>query len=374
MQFVLALVLLKAPVIAQAVAAAGSAVTAVQEATNAGTTLVFGYLGGGALPFTESYAGASSFQALPMILLVSALTALLTHWGILPWIVRAIGFVLERAFHIGGALGLASAANIFIGMVEAPLFVRPYLKSFSRSELFVLMTTGMATIAGTMFVLYATILGPIIPDAAGQLLVASVISAPAAISIAVLMVPGDGTNTEGPVMPLRDTSSSMEALVNGTEQGLRILLNVIAMLIVLVALVYLVNEILGLLPDIAGEAITLQRALGVLLMPISWLMGIPWAECGEAGRLLATKIVLNELVAYLDLAALPDGALSERSRLIMLYALCGFANFGSLGIMVAGLSVVVPERKKEILDLGLKSIVAGVLATCSTGCVIGILG
>jgi len=195
MQFVLVLILLKAPVIVQAVAAVGTAVSEVQEASKAGTTLVFGYLGGGALPFTESYPGASfilAFQALPMILLVSALTALLTHWGILPRIVRAIGFVLERGFRIGGVLGLASAANIFIGMVEAPLFVRPYLKSFSRSEMFVLMITGMATIAGTMFVIYATILGPIIPDAAAQLLVASVISAPAAISIALLMVPGDG--------------------------------------------------------------------------------------------------------------------------------------------------------------------------------------
>jgi CNT family concentrative nucleoside transporter len=375
-QMALALILLKLPVIAQGVAAIGGAVTALEAATRAGTSLVFGYLGGGELPFAESYPGAAfvlAFRALPIILVVSALTALLTHWRILPWIVKIFGLALERGFRIGGALGLASAANIFVGMTEAPLFVRPYLRNFDRSELFVLMVTGMATIAGTVFVLYATILEPVLPDAAGQLLVASVISAPAAIAVALLMIPGKAERVAAQVMPPRETSSAMEAIVNGTEQGLRMLLNIIAMLIVLVALVYLANALLSLLPDIGGQSITLQRALGLLLMPITWLMGIPWVESFDAAQLLATKIVLNELIAYLDLAALPAGTLSERSSLIMLYAMCGFANFGSLGIMIGGLSVIVPERKAEILSLGLKSIVAGVLATCCTGCVIGIL-
>jgi CNT family concentrative nucleoside transporter len=211
------------------------------------------------------------------------------------------------------------------------------------------------------------------PDAAAQLLVASIISAPAAIAIALLMIPGEKKVEARASMPPRETSSAMEAIVAGTEQGLRMLLNIIAMLIVLVALVSLANAILSLLPDIAGRAVTLQGALGLLLMPVAWLMGIPWAECFEAGQLLATKVVLNEFVAYLELASLPDGALSQRSGLIMLYALCGFANFGSLGIMIGGLTVIVPERRSEILDLGLRSIVAGMLATCCTGCVIGLL-
>ena len=377
LQIALAFILLRAPLIADAVGAAGHAVMALEEATRAGTSLVFGYLGGGPPPFSEPYPGAGfilAFQALPIILVTSALTALLTHWRILPWIVKGFALVLERGFRLGGALGLACAANIFVGMTEAPLFVRPYLKNFSRSELFVLMTTGMATIAGTVFVIFASILSPVLPDAAGHLLVASVISAPAAIAVALLMVPPGEPSTAGRILPPRETASAMEALVSGTRQGLRMLLNIAAMLIVLVALVHLVNAILGLLPDVAGSAVSLQRALGALLMPVCWLMGVPWSECAEAGRLLATKIVLNEFVAYLDMAALPAEALSERSRLILLYALCGFANFGSVGIMVGGLSVIVPERRADVLELGMKSIVAGTLATCSTGCVIGILG
>ena len=377
LQIALALVLLKVPLIADGVASLGQVVTAMEKATREGTSMVFGYIGGGALPFAESRPGAAfvfAFQALPIIIVTSTLTALLTHWRILPWIVKAIGFVLERGFRIGGALGLGSAANIFIGMVEAPLFVRPYLKDFSRSELFVLMTVGMATIAGTVFVLYASILAPVLPNAAGQILVASVISAPAAIAVALLMVPPDGPPQDSGSLPPRETSSAMEALVVGARQGLNMLFLIVAMLIALVALVHLANGVLALLPDVAGEAITLQKMLALVMTPLCWLMGIPWAECWDAAQLMATKVVLNELVSYLDLARLPEGTLGERSRLILVYAMCGFANFGGLGIMVGGLTVLMPERRNEILALSWKSLAAGVLATSSTGCVIGILG
>lgn len=376
LQVALALILLKVPPIAEAVASLSHVVAAMERATRAGTGMVFGYLGGGPLPFAESRPGAAfvlAFQALPIVIVTSALTALLTHWRILPWIVKAIGAVLERGFRIGGALGLASAANIFVGMVEAPLFIRPYLRDFSRSELFVLMTTGMATIAGTVFVLYAGILSPVLPNAAGQLLVASVISAPAAIAIALLMVPAEEPPVSGRLPP-RETSSAMEALVIGARQGLNMLFLIVALLIALVALVHLANGLLDLLPDIAGEAITLQRILALVMTPLCWLMGIPWAECWDAAQLMATKVVLNELVSYLDLARLPEGTLGERSRLILVYAMCGFANFGGLGIMVGGLTVLMPERRSEILALSWKSLAAGVLATSSTGCVIGILG
>ncbi len=377
LQVALALILLKVPLIADGVASLSHVVAAMERATRAGTSMVFGYIGGGPLPFTESRPGAAfvfAFQALPIVIVTSALTALLTHWRILPWIVKAIGTVLERGFRIGGALGLASAANIFVGMVEAPLFIRPYLKDFSRSELFVVMTVGMATIAGTVFVLYAGILAPVLPNAAGQLLVASVISAPAAIAIALLMVPADGPPAASGRLPPRETASAMEALVVGARQGLNMLFLIIALLIVMIALVHLANGLLDLLPDVAGEAITLQKILGLVMAPICWLMGIPWAECWEAGQLMATKVVLNELVSYLDLARLPEGTLSDRSRLILVYAMCGFANFGGLGIMVGGLTVLMPERRNEILALAWKSLAAGVLATSATGCVIGILG
>lgn len=377
LQLALALILLKVPLIADLVASLGHVVTAMERATREGTSMVFGYIGGGPLPFAESRPGAAfvfAFQALPIIIVTSTLTALLTHWRVLPWIVKAIGFVLERGFRIGGAVGLGSAANIFIGMVEAPLFVRPYLKDFSRSELFVLMTVGMATIAGTVFVLYASILAPVLPNAAGQILVASVISAPAAIAVALLMVPAEGPPLASGRLPPRETASAMEALVIGARQGLNMLFLIIALLIALVALVHLANGLLDLLPNVAGEAITLQRMLALVMTPICWLMGIPWAECWDAAQLMATKVVLNELVSYLDLARLPEGTLSDRSRLILVYAMCGFANFGGLGIMVGGLTVLMPERRNEILALSWKSLAAGVLATSSTGCVIGILG
>jgi CNT family concentrative nucleoside transporter len=237
------------------------------------------------------------------------------------------------------------------------------------------MTGGMAGIAGTVFVIYATILAPVIPDVAGHLLVASVLAAPAAILVSELMVPDAGHRpTQAPVAdPALAASSAMEAIVKGTAVGLELLLNICAMLIVLIALVHLTNAILGLLPDIAGAPITLERLLGYVMAPVCWLMGIPWAQATEAGALMGIKTVLNEFVAYFRLAALPPDALDSRSRLIMLYALCGFANFGSLGIMIAGLSVMAPERGKDILSLGWKSIVSGTLATCLLGAIVGVL-
>ena len=325
---------------------------------------MFGYLGGGDLPFDEKFPGSSfilAFQALPLILVVSALTALLTYWRILPWIVRGFAFVLQKTLCVGGAVGLATAANIFVGMVEAPLFIRPYLAKLSRSELFVLMAGGMATIAGTVLVVYGFILGQTIPDAAGHLLMASIISAPAAVTIALLMVPDDGSSTAAEFTPNPEASGTMDAITKGTMAGLTLLLNVTAMLIVLVALVYLANTILGGLTGLIGlEPLTLQQILGWIMAPVCWLMG--------------TKTVLNEFLAYLAMTQLPTDALSERSELIMTYALCGFANLGSLGIMIGGLATLVPERRAEIVGLGGKSLIAGTLATCMTGAVVGVLG
>ena len=376
LQIALAAAMLHLPGITDAIASVNRLVTALDAASVAGTTLVFGYLGGGPLPFPESFPGAAfvlAFRALPIILVVSALAALLTHWRILPLVIRGFGLLLERSFRIGGPVGLASAANILVGMIEAPLLVRPYLSRMSRSELFVLMTVGMATIAGTVYVLYSVILTPVMPDAASQLLVASVISAPAAVTVALLMVPPEGSPTEGRLEIPRESASAADAVVRGAEQGVKVLIAVIAMLIVFVALVHLVNAALGALPDIAGTPVTLQRILSWPLIPVAWLMGVPWEECSAAARLLASKIVLNELIAYLELAKLPAETFSPRSQLIVVYALCGFANFGSLGIMIGGLSTLAPDRRSEIVALGAKSIVAGFLATCLTGTVIGIL-
>ena len=377
LQFALALLLLKVPFSKQVFVWLNQAVLALQDAMQAGTSVVFGYLGGGQAPFAETFPGASfilAFQALPMILVISALSALLFYWKVLPVAVRAAAWVLERAFGIGGAVGVSAAANVFVGMVEAPLLVRPYLLALNRGELFMVMTCGMATVAGTVMVLYAAILAPVMPDAMGHVLTASLISAPAAIMVARLMVPGDAPSAGGaPITLPPPPGSAMDAITRGTMDGVTLLINVSAMLIVLVALVSLFNMVLGLLPELGGAPVTLERLLGYVMAPVVWLMGVPWSEAPTAGALMGTKTVLNELLAYLQMAKLPADALSPHTRLIMIYALCGFANFGSLGIMIGGLGTMVPERRGDIVALGLKSIVAGTIATCLTGAVAGIV-
>jgi CNT family concentrative nucleoside transporter len=373
-----AVLLLKVPQIKAAFALVNCAVDAIAAATTAGTSFVFGYVGGGPPPYALTSPANEfvlAFQALPIVLVMSVLTTLLFHWRILPPIVRGFSWVLERTLGVGGAVGLSTAANIFLGMVESPLFIRPYLAKLSRGELFMVMTGGMAGIAGTVFVLYATILRNIIPDVAGHILIASIVSAPGALLISGLMVPvPHGTESdvsEVKIGPVAD--STMDAIVRGTAAGLELLLNIVAMLIVLVALVHLANAILNLLPDLGGAPITLQRLLGYIMAPVCWLMGVPWSEAFTAGSLMGIKTVLNELIAYVDLAKLPTGALDPRSRLIMLYAMCGFANFGSLGIMIAGLSVMAPERRADIISLGPKSIISGTLTTCLMGAIVGML-
>ena len=371
-----AVVLIKLPVVAHAFGAINDAVGAIAAASRAGTSFVFGYLGGGPLPFDVRTPGADfvlAFQALPIVLVMSVLTTLLFYWRVLPPIVRGMAWCLERTLGVGGAVGLSTAANIFLGMVEAPLFVRPYLNQMTRSELFLVMTGGMAGIAGT--VLYATLLAPLIPDAAAHFVIASVLGAPAAILVSLIMVPETSKRLTGGSLddPDMKASSTMDAIVKGTTAGLELLLNIIAMLIVLVALVHLVNAVLGLLPDVGGAAISLQRMLGYVMAPVCWLMGLPWAQAVTAGSLMGTKTVLNELIAYVDLSRLAPDALDPRSRLIMLYAMCGFANFGSLGIMIGGLGTMAPERRHEINALGLKSIASGTLTTCLMGAIVGVI-
>jgi CNT family concentrative nucleoside transporter len=376
LQLAIAVLLLKLPQSRALFANLNDAVLALQRSSEAGTSFVFGYLGGAPLPFEETTAGSSlvfAFRSLPLVIVVSALTALLSYWRILPLIVRGFSFVFQKTFGVGGAVALSTAANIFLGMVEAPLLIRPYLRQLSRGELFMVMCTGMASIAGTVFFLYVSILTPVLGDAVGQLLTASIMSAPAAIMIAWLMVPLDGSRTTGELSPgTLPATSSMDAIAQGTERGLQLFLSIVAMLLVLVALVHLANAVLSLLPQIGGAELTLERAFGWVMAPIVWLMGVPWSEAPLAGSLMGVKTVLNEFLAYIQLADV-GGQLSERTRLIMVYALCGMANFGSLGIMIGGLTAMVPERRQEIVGLGLKSIVGGTLATCCTGAVVGIV-
>jgi len=366
LQLGMAVIFLKVGPVKEAFLKLNDALLVLEQATQAGTGLVFGYLGGGPVPFTVTDAGATfvlAFRALPIVLVMSALSALLFYWRVLPAIVRALSIALEKLMRVGGVVGLSTAANIFVGMVEAPLFVRPYLPRVSRGELFAIMVGGMASIAGTVLFLYAAILRAVIPDAVAHLLIASILSAPAALVIAFLMVPPEGAVTGGNVELRSEASSSMDALTRGTLDGAQLLLNIVAMLVVFVALVALVNLVIA--------PYSLQGALGWALAPLDWLCGIPWSEARAAGALLGTKTVINELVAYVDLSKMTE--LSERSRVLLTYALCGFANFGSLGIMIGGLGTMCPERRAEVVALGLKSIVAGTLATCLTAATVALL-
>ena len=375
-QLAVALLLLKVPAAKTLFLVLDHAVDALQRATRAGTSFVFGYVGGGPAPWTVSDPGAGfvlAFQALPLVLLMSALSALLYHWRILPVVVRAVSRLLERSMGVGGAVGVSASATAFLGMIEAPLLIRPYLGQLSRGELFLVMSAGMSTIAGTVMVLYATFLEGVIPDPIGHLLTASLISVPAAIMMGKIMVPDDARTGAAEISAEHVYEGSMDAVVRGTLDGVRLLVGIVSMLVVLVALVSLANSILTILPQVAGAPLTLQRVLGWVMAPVAWMMGIPATEMVTAGALMGTKTVLNELLAYLDLAHLPPDALSLRSRLIMTYGLCGFANLGSLGILIAGLSVMAPERRGEIVSLGGRSILAGTLASCLTGAVVGVL-
>ena len=364
------------PGVGAAIAATNEVLDALMNATRAGTAMVFGHLGGGPLPYEPTHPEATfvlAAQALPLVLVVSALSAVLFHWGILSRIVEAFAWLLQRTMGIGGAVGVSAAANAFVGMVEGPLVVRPWLAKMSRGELFMTMNCGMATIAGTVLVLYAAILKPVMPDAMAHLLAASVIAIPVALAVAAIMVPTDRGDAVS-IRFEREDDSAMAALTRGTTDGLQLLLGIIAMLIVVVALVTLVNTGLKWLPDVGGAPLSAERMLGVVFAPLAWAVGVPWSEAGAAGQLLGEKTVLNEFVAYLHMAALPDQALSPHSRLLMTYALAGFANFGSVGIMLGGLSPLLPpERRADLGYLALKSVPAGLLSTCITAALVGLI-
>jgi CNT family concentrative nucleoside transporter len=375
LEFALAVLLIRFPPATRAVLLLNLAADALQRAADAGTGFVFGYLVGAPLPFVETHPGASfilAFKALPLVLVISALGALLFHWGALQQILRGFAWMLRRVLGISGALALGAAVHVFVGMIEAPLLVRPWLSRMQRGELFALMTCGMAGIAGTVMVIYAAILGTVIPNALGNILIASLVSTPAALAIAALMVPFEARDEPARIVLPNPPANSLDALVRGTMDAIPVLGSIIAVLLVTVALVSLVNSILALIP--LEHPPSLQSLFAVPFRPIMWLIGVPWSETSVAAGLMATKTVLNEFVAYLNLAALPSNTLSAHSRLIVTYALCGFANFGSLGIVIGGLGAMVPERRSEIVALGFRTLVSGTLATCTSGAVAGLLG
>jgi CNT family concentrative nucleoside transporter len=379
LQITLAFALLKIPFIVQIFAYLSEGVTALQAATQEGAQFVFGYLSNSSTsPFESSGTGNAmifAFQILPLIIVISSLSALLWFWNILPLIIRAISKLFEKLFNIGGPIGLGATANIIMGQVEAPLLVRPYLSKMSEKELLILMTAGMSTVSGSIMIALVSMLAPQFPDInlIQHLVSASILSIPAAIMYANIMIPSsEVTNFDGNSVP-KVYDSSMDAITRGTRDGLDICLNVGAILIAFIALVSLLNSLLGILGGWIGISdLSLQLILGFIFFPIVWLMGVPLSETLASAELLGLKTALNEFVAYGALANIEPGALSDRSKLITLYALCGFANFSSVGILVSGIGAMAPERKNDLIKVSVKALIGATLASCMTGLVIGI--
>ena len=376
----LALLIVRVPFVWDAVTLANEAVAAIERATLDGSSYMFGYLGGAPLPFELAQGTEApviiAFQILPLVIVFSALAALLWHWGVLRWLVDGLSFLLRRTLRVSGVVGLSGGANMFLGVVESPLVVRAYFAQMSRADLFQVMVLAMATISGAILILYATTLSRTVPDAVGHMISASLISLPAALLIAKLMVPGEAS-AEGEEPDARSQGlkfeSSIDAIIKGTMDGMQLFLAVIAVIIVVFALVSLADQLLALLPMVDGEPLSLKRTFGWLFSPLMWLIGVPWAEAQAAGSLMGTKAILNEYVAYLELAALPPSTFAPRSLLIVTYALCGVANLASIGLLVSTIGTLCPERRAEVAGLGVRSWIAGNMATAMTGAWIGLI-
>lgn len=372
----LAVIFLKLPVFKDFFLLLNDLVLALDTATTAGTSFVFGYLGGGSAPFEVQNEGLMfvfAFKALPLVLVISALSSILYYYRVLPAIVKSFSYLLQKSLNISGSVGLSVAANAFVGMVESPLLIRPYIKNMTRGEIFSVMVAGMSTIAGSVMILYANILASKVPDAMGHILTASVLNVISTLIISMLIIPHETDLQREKIELPKMAISAMDAIVKGTNDGVKLLINIIAILIVLVALVSLINQALQFLPEFNNQPITLQSILGVIMAPLTFLIGIPASEIFTTGSLMGTKVILNEFIAYIDLLNLPADALQERSKIIMIYAMCGFANIGSLGIIVGGMTAMSPEKREEIISLGMKSVFAGVLATCFTATVVGLI-
>ena len=374
LQFVLAVLLLKIPLVSQLLFGLNQFVVAIEAATTAGTVFLFGYLGGGEPPFDIAAADVPylfAFRVLPQVIVFSVIVALLWYWRILPLFVKGLGWLLRKTMRVGGAVGTAGAASLFLGMVEAPLVIRAYLAGLSRSELFTVMTLGMSTVAGSMLVLYASILQGLIPGIVGHIITASLINIVGAIYVSRLMIPEQPSAVSSDLAVDMGYISTVDALTRGTRDGLMLAVNVGAMLLVLISLVALVNGLLSVI-TVFDAPMSIERALGWLFAPAAWLLGIPWSEAPAAGTLLGTKLALNELIAYIQLAQQGDG-FAPATRQILLYALCGFANLGSLGILLGGLAILVPERREEVLAIAPRSIISGTLVTLNTAALVGLV-
>jgi len=375
-QFGFALILFGVPIIREALFAANIVVDSLIDATAYGTAFVFGPVFGTQAGWEELSGQPGPIFAihlLPLIIVVAALSAILWHWHVLRWVTKGFAFVFRKFMGLGGATSLAVSANVFMGMTEAPVLVKPYLKGMSRSEIFILMVAGFATVAGSVLVLYGVFLKDVLPNALGQLLAASLIAAPAAVALALVMVPESVDEKQRAHEPDFEYESTMDAFATGASDGLKILANIVTMLIAAFALLFLVNAGLGAFPDVFGAPLSIERILGWVFAPIMYMVGVPMSEAAQSGSLIGIKTVLTEFVAFLQLAGPAGEGLSPRSSMITAHAICGFANFGSIGILIGGLSIIEPQRRTTFLELAWKTLVAGTLATCLSGAVVGAL-
>jgi CNT family concentrative nucleoside transporter len=375
----LVLLLFGFPPAREALQGLGSAVDGLGASAQAGTRFVFGFLAGGP---DQPYPVAQppllfvfAFRVLPVILVICALSALLWHWRVLRWLTRAFGFLFQKTLGLRGPPALAVAATVFMGQVEGPMFIRAYLERLTRSELFMLLAVGMACVSGSTVVAYALMLRGVLPNAAAHVLTASLISAPAGVLLARIIAPASPGESRDDFdhASLKRYASSVDAVITGTGDGLTIVLNVAATLIVVVALLAMADQLLALFPAVRGAPLSIERGLGVLFAPLAWALGVRPAEAAGAGQLLGIKLVATEFSAFARLSQMGPAALSDRSRMIMTYALCGFGNLASVGINVAGYSVLVPARRTEVIGMVWKALAAGFLATCMTASVVGAL-
>ena len=373
-QLVVAFVFFQIPIISELLLYMNVVVAVIESATLEGSRFLFGYLGGGGVPFeidNDSYLYLFAFRVLPNVIVFCVLIAVFWYWKILPTVVKVFGLILKKLLGVSGAVGTSAASTLFLGMVETPMIIRAYLARLTRSEFFTVMTCGMSTVAGSVMIIYASTLSSVVPGAIGHIIIGSVINIIGAIYISRIIVPEDGLPTNSDSFDDLGYSSTMDAITRGTQDGLKLALNIAGMLLVIISLVALINSALGTL-SYMGAPLSMQMLLGWIFSPLAWLIGIPWSESQVAGNLMGIKIVLNEMIAYIELASLGD-SLSESSQLILLYALCGFANFGSLGILIGGLSTLVPERKKDYLNLAPKSLISGNIVTFITAAIVGLV-
>ncbi|MEM8805787.1 MAG: NupC/NupG family nucleoside CNT transporter [Cyanobacteria bacterium P01_G01_bin.38] len=364
LQLLFALFILRTPIGLSIFQSLGSGVSAFLDFSDAGASFVFGE------NFQDFF---FAFKVLPTIIFFSAFISLLYHYNILQWVVSLVARLMVRTMKTSGSETLSAAGNIFVGQTEAPLLIKPYVSTMTMSELHAVMTGGFATIAGGVLAAYVSFGVP-----AEHLIAASVMSAPAALAISKLMFPETQESpTRGKVsLEVEKTSANaIDAIANGTLDGLKLALNIGAMFIAFLGILAAVNALFGTVGGWFGyPELSLELILATLLAPIAWLMGVPWADCSAVGMLLGKKTILNEFIAYVDLQALiEDETISERAIVIATYALCGFANLGSIGVQIGGIGGIAPSRQADLAKIGVRAMVAGTLACFMTACIAGIL-